>query len=282
MRGLRGLTTALFVLCAAAQAFAAPTPAPAPAPPVPPPAPPMPQPDQPAAPAAEPDFAKATELYNAASQAMNESRFDDASRDFLAAYEITKDAVLFFKIGTAYEKAGKCSAALGYYERYLAEAKPADNFATLTRERIDACKATLPQKSAETAPAAATPEPSATDIKPSKNKDRAWLFVGGSLAFATAGAVLAYSTASSEQDVKDLYVSNNGKPPEFDAETKERYDDLIAEGKRYQVLAWTSFGIAAGCAIGATIYFLRARNEDITVAPVVTPKETGVSATLRF
>ena len=33
---------------------------------------------------------------------------------------------------------------------------------------------------------------------------------------------------------------------------------------------------------GATIYFLRARNEDITVTPVVTPKETGVSATLRF
>ena len=273
MRGLRGLTTGLFVLCVAAQAFAAPTPAPSPAPPVPPP-------DQPAAPSAEPDFAKATELYNAASQAMNESRFDDASRDFLAAYEITKDPVLFFKIGTAYEKASKCSAALGYYERYLAEAKPADNFATLTRERIDACKATLPQKPAE--PAAPKTEPPPADVKPSKNKDRAWLFVGGSLAFATAGAVLAYSTASSEQDVKDLYVSNNGKPPEFDAETKKRYDDLIAEGKRYQVLAWTSFGLAAGCAIGATIYFLKARNEDITVTPVVTPKETGVSATLRF
>ena len=280
MRGLHGLTVGLFVLCLSAQAFAQPTPEPSP----PAPSPPAPQPDQPAAPPAEPDFAKATELYNAASQAMNESRFDDASRDFLAAYEITKDPVLFFKIGTAYEKASKCSAALGYYERYLAEAKPADNFATLTRERIDACKATLPQKPAEpaepAAPAAKT-EPPPSD-KPSKSKDRAWLFVGGSLAFATAGAVLAYSTASSEQDVKDLYVSNNGKPPEFDAETKKRYDDLIAEGKRYQVLAWTSFGLAAGCAIGATIYFLKARNEDITVTPVVTPKETGVSATLRF
>jgi len=273
---MRGLTPGLFVLCMAARSFAQP------APPAPEPAPPTPQPEQPAPPPAEPDFAKATELYNAASQAMTESRFDDASRDFLAAYDITKDSVLFFKIGTAYEKAGKCSAALGYYERYLAEAKPAENFATLARERIDACKATLPQKPAEPAepaPKTETPAPSNT---PSKNKDRAWLFVGGSLAFATAGAVLAYSTASSEQDVKDLYVSNNGKPPEFDAETKERYDDLIAEGKRYQALAWTSFGLAAGCAIGATIFFLKARNEDITVTPVVTPKETGVSATLRF
>lgn len=269
MRGLRGLTTSLFVLCVAARSFAQPAPAPEP----------------PASPPAEPDFAKATELYNAATQAMNESRFDEAARDFLAAYEITKDPVLFFKIGTAYEKAGKCSAALGYYDRYLADAKPAENFATLTRERIDACKAAVAPKPTEPAPDAQKPEvaPPPANEPPSQNKDRAWLFVGGALAFATAGAVLAYSTESAEQDIKDLYVSNNGKPPEFDAETKERYDDLVAEGERYQVLAWTSFGLAAGCAIGATIFFLRDRNAaDISVTPVVTPKETGVSATLRF
>ena len=61
-----------------------------------------------------------------------------AARDFLAAYEITKDPVLFFKIGSAYEKAGKCPTAVGYYDRYLAEAKPEENFVTITKERIDA------------------------------------------------------------------------------------------------------------------------------------------------
>lgn len=245
------------------------------------------------APAAEPDFARATELYNAATQAMTESRFADAARDYLAAFEITKDPVLFFKIGTAYEKAGACGDALGYYERYLSEAKPDENFTTLTRDRIDGCRAALSTKAPPAAPAAPAepaepvssptpaPEPPAPVTMPSRNKDAAWLFVGGSLAFITAGAVLAYSVSSAEQDVKDLYVSNNGRPPEFDTETRERYDDLIAEGKRYEVLAWTSFTLAAGCALGATMFFLRARN-DITVAPVVTPKETGVSATLRF
>lgn len=245
------------------------------------------------APPTEPDFARASELYNAAAQAMTDSRFDDAARDFLAAYEITKDPVVFFKIGTAYEKAGKCGDALGYYERYLSEAKPDENFTTLTRDRIDACRATLSAKAPEAPPPAPVPasdaapaptpvpEPSAPITMPSRNKDAAWLFVGGSLAFITAGAVLAYSVSSAEQDVKDLYVSNNGRPPEFDIETRERYDDLVAEGRRYEVLAWTSFTLAAGCALGATMFFLRARN-DITVAPVVTPKETGVSATLRF
>ena len=117
--------------------------------------------------------------------------------------------------------------------------------------------------------------------RPSADKDRAWLFVGGALAFATAGAVLAYSVNSAEQDIKDLYVSNNGRPPEFDDETRERFEDLEAEAKRYEKLAWTAFGLAAGCAIGATIFFVRDRG-DVVVTPVVTPKETGVAATLRF
>ena len=264
---MRGRLAVAFVLCVAARSFAQPAPeAGAPAEP------------------ASPDFARATELYNAATQAMTEGRGDDAARDFLAAYEITKDPVLFFKIGSAYEKAGKCPTAVGYYDRYLAKAKPEENFVTVTKERIDACKATLavpkPDAPAELVKPAA-PADTAPTTQPSKNKDRAWLFVGGSLAFVTAGSVLDYSAEAAEQDIKDLYVSNNGNPPEFDAETQERYDDLIAEGDRYQLLAWTSFGLAAGCAIGATIFFLR-NDGDVSVTPIVTPKETGVSATIRF
>lgn len=239
---------------------------------------------QPAPPTGEPDFARATELYDAATRALGEGRAEDAVRDFAAAYEITKDPVLLFKLGSAYEKAGKCRDAIGCYERYLAEGKPAESFVALTRDRIDACKAALAAPAPAPAPAPsseATPPPAPALEAPSSDQDRAWLFVGGALAFATAGVVLAYSTSSAEQDIKDLYISNNGKPPEFDDKTRERYDDLVAEGRRYQYLAWTSFGLAAGCALGATIFFLRDRG-DVSVAPVVTPNQTGVAATLRF
>jgi hypothetical protein len=238
-------------------------------------------------PASQPDFARATELYDAASEALAEDRAEDAIRDFIAAYEITTDPVLFFKIGSAYEKAGNCDAAVGYYRRYLDEAQPAEHFVTLTRERIAACNgepAAPPTPAGDPAPAAETEpaeQPAGVVTRPSRDKDRAWLFVGGALTFVTAGAVLAYSTSSAEQDIKDLYISNDGKPPRYDAKTQKRYENLIAEGRRYELLAWTSFGLAAGCAAAATLFFLR-DDGDVTVAPVVTPTETGVSATLRF
>jgi hypothetical protein len=259
---MRGLVAAILVLCMAARSFAQP------------------------AESASPDYARATELYNEATQAMNEGRADAAARAFIAAFEITQDPVLYFKIGAAYEKAGQCIIAIGYYERYLIEANPEQTFVTTTKQRLDACKATLatpkPQPDVPATDAPKADAPAATPmVEPSKNKDRAWLFVGGALAFVTTGAVLAYSAESAEQDIKDLYISNGGNPPEFDAKTKERYDDLVAEGDRYQYLSWTAFGLAAGCAIGATIFFLRDRN-DVSVTPVVTPKQTGVSATLRF
>ena len=111
-------------------------------------------------------------------------------------------------------------------------------------------------------------------MAPSRNKDAAWLFVGGALAFATTGVVLAYASNSSEADLEDLYVSLDGKPPVFDAKTRARYDDLVAEGRRYEHLSWASFGVAGGMAIGAAIMFWRSAHE---VAPVITPNSAGVA-----
>ncbi len=71
---------------------------------------------------------------------MASGRYEDAVRSYGAAYEISKDPVLFFKLGSALDKAGKCSAAITYYQRYLREAKPAENFEKLTKSRISACE----------------------------------------------------------------------------------------------------------------------------------------------
>jgi len=240
--------------------------------------------------AQQPDIARATELYNAAQKALDEGRGEDAARDFLAAYEITKDPVVFFKIGSAYEKAGKCDEATSYYKRYLEEAKPEPKFVDMTTERISACATKPAAPAAEPAqpPAASTTPAAPAELppeKPSKTKDAAWLLVGGGLAFITAGAVLAYSAKSSEQDIRDLYVSSGGEPPVFDAQTQERYDELVAEGKRYQYLSWTAFGIATGCAIASAILFWRdARDDDarVSITPVIAPNRGGIAATLRF
>ncbi len=136
-----------------------------------------------------------------------------------------------------------------------------------------------PVEPAPVEPAPAEPAPLAS----SGNKDTAWLFVGGALTFLTAGAVLAYSTSSAEQDLRDLYTTSNGEPAEFDVETQERYDALTKEGRRYEVLSWVSFGLAAACAAGATVFFLRASHEsDVAITPAVSPTGAGVSVRFGF
>ena len=251
-----------------------------------------------------PDVARAKTLYEAAQGAMTESRYADAIRDYTAAYEITKDAVLLFKLGTAHQKSGQCELALGYYRRYLAEGKPAEAFVTLTRDRIVACNgnpdepvAAQPPPSPPSPPpdeppapaptpppgqAAPAPAPAPANAPPLLGRNRAaWLLVVGSIAFVTVGAVLAYSSNAAERDLEDLYVGLGGMTPVFDARTRARYDDAVAEGERYEKLSWISFGIAGGLAIGAAVRFLTA-SETAVITPTVSPTGAGATAAFRF
>jgi hypothetical protein len=307
-----------------------------------------------------PDFARAKQLYDAASSELDKGAYTDAVRDFGAAYEITKDPVVFYKIGVANEKAGKCDVALVYYARYVREAKPAQHFIDITKEHVAACggdwrsleakpvdkpvdktdtlagmdtgsggsasTTTLPTKppgsevglgtlsatSPITNPAgsdagsanlgsgsgstdAGSDAGSGSDVGVGSaapitahrhGRDLPWLMVGGALAFVTAGAVLAYSASSSEQDIRDLYVGLDNMSPVFDAKTQQRYQELLDEGHRYQYLAWGSFAIATGFAAAATIFFVRDHDEQeqqrVFVTPTASPTGAGVSATVRF
>jgi hypothetical protein len=109
---------------------------------------------------------------------------------------------------------------------------------------------------------------------PSRSEDAAWLLVGGALTFITTGIVLAYAAEATETDIEDLYASLDS--PTFDEKTQARYDELVKQGNRYQYLSWTSFGVATGMAIGATVFFWKHRKEP-QVTPIVTPNSAGVS-----
>ncbi len=102
-----------------------------------------------------PDLAEAASLYRSAEQAMADKRYDDAARDYGAAYEISKDAILFFKIASALDKGGKCPVAITYYRRYLREGKPSAEHQKLTGERIAAC-----ESKASASPPPSNPPPS--------------------------------------------------------------------------------------------------------------------------
>lgn len=129
----------------------------------------------------------------------------------------------------------------------------------------------------------AAPAAPASPAPPALGRHRGpWLLVGGSLALATAGAVLAYSANTAERDVRDLYVGLNGTPPAFNATTRKLYDDAIAEGRRDQNLSRASFSVAGALALGAAVWFALDRSERVTVAPAVAPGAAGASAAIRF
>lgn len=263
---------------------------------------------QPAAPQLPPattaDIDRARQLYRSAETAMQDGRFDDAVRDYDAAHALTDDPALYFKLGRAHERAGRCAIAVGYYERYLRDGAPAEPFVATTHERIAACRApgaapdgAVPSPEPSPAPPEPPPAPAPappiaqlpaeaaapTSITlPTTSQRVAWLATGSAVALVTLGGILAYAARSSENDVRDLYVGFAGQTPTFDAATRREYDDLVDKGRRYQHLSWASFGLAGAAAVTAGILFLVGRHDADAppvlgrVTPVATPQGAGV------
>lgn len=111
------------------------------------------------------DLTEAAAAYRAGEKAMAAGRYEDAARSYGAAYEISKDPVLFFKLGSALDKGGKCPAAVTYYQRYLREAKPSESFEKLAQSRIAGCEARIAREAG--APASPTAPTSPTTTAPS-------------------------------------------------------------------------------------------------------------------
>jgi tetratricopeptide (TPR) repeat protein len=264
-----------------------------------------------AAPPPSSEVLRATDLYRSAEAAMQDGRFDDALRDYGAAYELTKDPALFFKIARANQRAGKCEVALSYYARYLRDGSPTAQFASLTRQHIAACggaasapppgdaapppepaisppadppagpPAPAPGLPSEPVPASPVAPPAAPPPAPRSRHTAAWIVTGGAIALTVLGGVLAAAARSSENDVRDLYVGVAGQVPAFDATTQRRYDELVDQGHSYQHLSWAAFGLAGGAAAGAAALFLFAGDPEVDrrarVTPVVTPQTAGVA-----
>jgi hypothetical protein len=65
------------------------------------------------------DFEAAARHFSAAQDAFGKQHFHDAAAEFEHAYEITKDPVLLYNIGEAWQKAGQGKKAVASYKAYL-------------------------------------------------------------------------------------------------------------------------------------------------------------------
>src|SRR5215475_11100693 len=116
------------------------------------------------------DTEAAKRHYFAGKEALNKGDTDRAVREYVQAYDLSKDPTLLKQIGAAYEQGGRSMEAAIYYGRYLNEAANAPD-ADEIRKRIDKLDAP-PQAPAAPAPAAPAPDvkmpapPEATSIPP--------------------------------------------------------------------------------------------------------------------
>ena len=264
----------------------------------------------------KPELQRAAQLYQAAEAAMAGQRFDDAARDYAVAYDITKDPILFFKIAAAHQGAGRCDIAVTYYKRYLKEGKPDARYTSTTHERIKTCGGTVDPVEpdpvdagvgggadgggatdggggTDAAGAGAVAEPTGPMPTPSPasggGKATAWISLGVGVALATVGGVMALSAEAAEKDLQDLYdFRAGGQPPAFDGATRERYDELVKQGDRYQLYSWIAFGAAGAAAVTAAVLFALPSDERAAptsatrLVPAIGDGQVGVRAVGRF
>ncbi|HTM23304.1 MAG TPA: hypothetical protein VL172_22435 [Kofleriaceae bacterium] len=243
------------------------------------------------------DKQNAKKAWDKAQAALKKGEWAIAQREFGTCYEVTKDPVMFYWIAYAHDKGGNCDAATIYYRRYIKEGKPGESDRKRSEDAIARCEGGAkppdnggggdvkpPDNGGGGAvkpvgdddddggtglvkptgdddlppPGGGGGPPSDVDTKPSWKWTAAWISVGGTVAFATAGAVLGLSAKSRQEDIENLiqYRDNQGRPASFDPLIQARYDDLVDEGKKLDRLSKISFAVAGGAAAAAVLFFV--------------------------
>jgi len=251
--------------------------------------------------------------YLAGKNAAAAHDYDTAIREYILAYDITKDASLFRQIGAAYEAQGKTTEAAVYYKRYLAEAGKAPDAeevrAKLATLDAGSSTATVPSKSepslseppklpppdaGESATAlrlAQAPLPTYADQGIRWQRTAAWISVALAAAGVTTGSILATQARSKEDDVRQLISTPDmsGSVPRFSGSTKAEYQNKIDDGNRLNNFATAAFIGGGVCAAAATVFFIldatrSVPKERISMRPYVHfgDGEAGVKAKLEF
>ena len=103
--------------------------------------------------------------------------------------------------------------------------------------------------------------------------------MGGTIAFATAGTILAMSGASREEDLDSLadFRDPQGNPATYEGNVRERYDDLVDEGDRFNTWSSIAFGAAGVCLVASvTLLVIDSKNGGSESGSAITRRVTPV------
>ena len=230
---------------------------------------------------AQSDDENARRHFESGAAYLQHADYENALREFTAAYKLSKRPELLLNIATVNERMGEPQAAIDALKEYLSVAPDTADRATVEsrianlRKSVRARAAASASAAAEAAPASsgsAAPKP-----PPAPNRTAAYVVGGVGLA-AAAGAVVTAIVAKSKFSDAD----KNCKPHCTDAE--------VASIKRWAVTNTVLTGVAiVGVGVGAVLYFTAKPPESAESASLVPhldavagPSGAQVEATWHF
>jgi tetratricopeptide (TPR) repeat protein len=247
----------------------------------------------PASPSAD-DVESARNHFKRASRLFDLQRYDEAAREYEAAYERKDDPALLFNIGQAYRLAGDNVKAIGAYKSYLRRSSNPRNAAQIEQRIADLQKlvdeqrrnqaetptgtepvtesATATPAPATVSPLAATPPAHPADDKGARRRRLLGIgLIAGGGAAVVAGAVLtglAYQIQSDQSHPR----AGLAYDPAADSRMKAE-----------QISGAVLLGVGAAAAVGGgVLYWLGRRGghaERVSALPLVSPTLAGLAVT---
>ena len=209
---------------------------------------------------------------------------------FIGALALEEDPNVLFNIARCYEQLGELDAALEKYEQFLSA--PESDAAGVTRARASIAAITA----ARQAPRRTSPRTSfqlvhavsdapAADPGPPQTSGAPWLLLGGTVAFAAAGATVYVLGARDHAEVTRLPEYNKGDVRA--AMTWRRANDLVDSGNTKRLTGGILLGAGGALALTTVVLLLtqdspRQPEPAIAVAPALLDGGSGLLLAGRF
>jgi tetratricopeptide (TPR) repeat protein len=258
------------------------------------------------------DRALAREHYLKGTKAFDLGLYDDAIKEYVAAYQAKDDPALLYNIAQAHRQAGHAQDALRFYQRYLAkvpttghrreeiEVKIAELQKLIEQQKrteslppnqpiptttagdapsTDTSPATAASEAPRVAEAATAPSAPAVDLNAGRTKKIAGLVVGGvGVAALVSGVAFCVLAKNASNDIANLdRMMGTYDPAKYQA------------GQLDQTLGAVFLGVGGAAVVaGVVVYALghrqaqAARRLKVSFAPLYSPGSAGASAQFRF
>lgn len=256
-----------------------------------------------ALPARADDIAEAREHFRKGSNAFDLGHYQEAIKEYEAAYRIKDDAALLFNIGQAYRLQGDNQNAIRAYKSFLHRMPDASNRAEVERRIEELQKAIDQEGRAKEGPPEGTLSPNSpapnTQVPPpivpvsptetttptaqvdehaARTKKIAGLVVAGvGVATLAVGGVFAGLAVKAGDDLTRLDQTMGT----FDSSKQ-------SAGKTDQIVEGVCFGVGGAAIVAGVIVYVLGHREAkssrsrMAVAPFVAPTRAGITTMVRF